>query len=506
MAVLFSLGIYSNYGQIAKAESVKSGGLVIRAYGDSISAGDTLEDNANYVNGTHDICQGCFSKIFGDELISVFGGNVKSFAHSGDKTSDLVLILENQTSDENLAEFLKTDILTLCIGANNVLSAAVSLMPNYLLSGVNETELREILQTGLDNFNNDYTNIIIPTLTQNENAKVVVMTIYNPYLYLDLDDATVSASISSFISMADVKANFENMLSITMEYLDQMNTTIRDSAVDNKIYVADVKAKFDTFTANEYKQYINADASKLVINDFSDIANISSKISSACDPHPTASGQQQIANVFMDSFSYTKMDDVEKIENITDGETELTFNLNLYNYDNISIVAKKVVNGEESDVEVESYSNGVIKIKAKNLDGDGELYFIVNNDDEKVYTTNKIAFSNAIEPTDQDPVDPDPIDPDPVTPDDDTDPVTPDDGTGGDTTDNTDTTDGDTTGGDTKDDTTDTTDDTTNTDEREKAEKQKMQEVTSYLILSGSIGLAVFLALIIVISSFKKRY
>ena len=465
LAIIFSLGIFNNLGQIVQAES---SGLVIRAYGDSISAGDTLEDNANYTSGVHDICEGCYSQIFGDDLISTFGGNVKSFAHSGDKTSDLVLILENQTSDENLAEFLKTDIFTLCIGANNVLSAAVSLMPNYLLSGVDEKELRETLQTGLDNFNNNYTNTIIPTLTQNENAKVVVMTIYNPYLYLDLDDATVNESLASFISMADVKANFGNMLSITMEYLEKMNTTIKESAVDNKIYVADVKAKFDTFTAEEYKQYINADASKIVINDFSDIVNISSKISSACDPHPTASGQQQIANVFMDSFSYSKMEDRAKIENITDGETELTFNLDLYNYNNVSVVAKKIVNGEESDVAIESYSNGVIKIKAKNLDGDGELYFVVNNNNQTVYTTNKIAFSNAIEPTDPDPVNPDPVDP-----------VTPDDNT---------------------DDTNKTTDD------KESAEKQKMQEMTSYLILSGSIGLAVFLVLIILISSFKKRY
>lgn len=396
---LFSFGMFCVPKQQGLTKAEQSG-LVIRAYGDSISAGDTLPDNANYTSGVHDICEGCYSDVFGKQLIAKFGGSVKSFAHSGDKTSDLVTILNSQSNDEILA----TDIFTLCIGANNVLGPAISKMSDYLIGGVNETEYRGILQTGLDNFKADYTNIILPKLTQNPNAKVIVMTVYNPYLYLDLEEAQIDASFSSFVQV--VKANFSQMLAITMEYLTEINNTIIQSKVDSKIFVADVKSKFDTFSETEYKQYINADASKIVISSYADLSNLSSALASACDPHPTLLGQQQIAQVFSNAFNYLSVKSQDKLSNITDGEQQVSIIFESFK-DDVVYNAYKIVNGTRYDVEIESSLNGHVIILAKNLNGQGSLYITITNKDEQdpVYTTSAFAFNNNISTNDPTPPD-----------------------------------------------------------------------------------------------------
>lgn len=368
--------------------------LIIRAYGDSISAGDTLPDNENYTNGTHKICEDCFSDVFAKELIAKFGGEVKSYAHSGDKTGDLVTILNGQDNEE----LKKVDIFTLCIGANNVLGPALNKMSDYMVNGVNETEFREILKQGLDNFENDYKNTILPKLTQNENAKVVVMTIYNPYLHLNLDEAQVDSSLSALVDMA--KSNFTQMLSITMEYLEQINQTIRQSAVQDKIFVADVRSKFDTFSSAEYKQYINADASNIVLSSFADLANIQSIMATACDPHPTVDGQEQIANVFLDVFNYAEFSWTDSFSNIEDGEKEISISFKLFK-DNVLVKAYKIVNGEKNDVEIKNIENGTIKILAKNLDGQGDLFITVTNQgNNQTITSQKIAFNNQIKSAD----------------------------------------------------------------------------------------------------------
>lgn len=277
----------------AKAEGE---GIKIRAYGDSISAGATLDGYDAYMledgaDGKTPICINSYPEVFSRKYLSAYGGQVLGRGVSGNTSSDLVEILLpyiNGTA-EDLADFKETDIFTLCIGANNVLGNAISSLQNFLMGTITEEEYQALLDAGVAQFTQDYPTI----LSAFAGKRTVVMTVYNPYKYLTLADVQISLGNVQMEAMVRNALNgyqpkLDRMLELSMTALQEINDIIRESA-GREVYVADIWELFETFTKTQYLEYINSDISQLTLSSF-DVTTLFSQVATACDPHPTAEG------------------------------------------------------------------------------------------------------------------------------------------------------------------------------------------------------------------------
>lgn len=293
------LSITFCFGCANKKVEQKTANIV--GFGDSISAGytpdtsndETMLNNYNsYVDGTTSINANCYTKLIADKLTETYDQvNVLSKAKSGDKTGDLVTLLSTDTAKEKLET---ATIITLCIGANNVLGPALDYMLDYIFGSKTLDQMKALFATGVSNFKSDYTNTIIPALTEN-GAKVYVMTIYNPYKYFSTDDIQNNLTGDDKNTVDNMFASFNTLLPAAMEYLGQINTYIKENTSENVISV-DVESAFSAISKTDYSTYVNVDSSKIVINSSYDVMQLSSNL--YVDPHPTSLGQAEIAKVF----------------------------------------------------------------------------------------------------------------------------------------------------------------------------------------------------------------
>ncbi len=371
-----------------------------RAYGDSISAGYGLEDYINYVGSetvakTSDITQDCYAEIFAKQYINNYSGSVKGYGITGIKSTKLANILKkylDKTADD-FNDFLNTNYFTLCIGANNIFGPAQDNFKNYIEGKISDEEYRILLKQGVETFKNDYTNTIIPALTLNENAKVFCMTIYNPYKYTLLSQMTVDTgdAISDSLvknSLKYLDKSFSGMLNTTMEYLQQINSIIRQSASKNVI-VVDIYSVFEQFTSEEYARYINADVSKIVIKDINNI-NFEDFVTYA-DPHPSKEGHKIIANEHIKQLPVVKLNVNTNLQEVINSSQNI--NLSISQTGGLNYEYKLYKNINNNVVFLQSSTDGVFNINAQVLNGQGNLYVISYLDDNAVCTSNNIAFN-----------------------------------------------------------------------------------------------------------------
>lgn len=385
-----------------------------RAYGDSIAEGYGLTNSSE-----------SYPEVFAQPYISNLGGNVENHGVSGDTSSNLVEDLQgyiNKTASD-YSDFLNTDFFTLCIGANNVLGPAM----NNLSGSLSDEEYRAVLQAGVDQFESDYLNSILPCLTQNSDAKVYVMTIYNPYKHTTANDIQVNTGNTYFDSMVlTALQNVQTMLETTIEYLQDINDIIRASASDNVI-VVDIYNLFETFTKDQYLQYINADLSKISITSMEDINNINALFSQYGDPHPTAQGHKTIAQAHIEKLSLLKLEMLTNLDNITADEDLVMFKLTqagggAYNFKFYKNDGTKSQFDTNISLTLDStYSgNTTFYIQAEELIGEGVLYVESTLNNAIIAKSNEVAYSYqskaVVEP--EEPVEPET----PTTP---TDPVEP---------------------------------------------------------------------------------
>lgn len=173
------------------------------SFGDSIAAGHAIDSNweTNYgtgsqygVNGNTEtvIVPGCYTDIIRNELVSIYGASnvfVKSFARSGDKVSDL---MDKLTHAAVISALEKADLVTVCIGANDVLGYVPGGMDDYIQNGDTST-IDAAVETSMATLDNDaaatsYKSLFDRLAAINPNAKYVFTTIYNPYKYLHIDE------------------------------------------------------------------------------------------------------------------------------------------------------------------------------------------------------------------------------------------------------------------------------------------------------------------------------
>ena len=170
--------------------------------GDSIAAGHTINAdwNKNYgegsqygVNGNKetDIVLNSYTDLIHRDLMQKYGGtvNATSFARSGDRVDDLIAKLDHVRVQNAIK---KSDYVTICIGANDVLEPAMSHLDEYInvgsLASAEAVIEQNFAALADDNNANSYTALFNKLSALNPNAKYVFTTVYNPYKYLHIED------------------------------------------------------------------------------------------------------------------------------------------------------------------------------------------------------------------------------------------------------------------------------------------------------------------------------
>lgn len=173
--------------------------------GDSIAAGHTIDDNweanygtrsqyGEYGNTSTVIVPGSYTDLIHTEIRNRHRDKrvyATSFAHSGDTVSDLVNKLDHAVVRNEIA---KANLVTVYIGANDILGSAIPEIGEYIAAG--ESALNNIAATVTNNLNvlntdsaaTSYISLFNKLNSINSEATYVFMNVYNPYKYLWLDD------------------------------------------------------------------------------------------------------------------------------------------------------------------------------------------------------------------------------------------------------------------------------------------------------------------------------
>ena len=171
--------------------------------GDSIAAGHTINENwsrdygegSQYGNNGRSetvIVPDSYTDLIRKELVNIYGASrvsVKSFARSGDRVEELAGKLNHATVRDAISQ---ADIVTICIGANNVLEPAFSALEEYITTGSLSTA-EAAIANNMERLNNDsaansYVDLFNKLVDINPKARYVFTTIYNPYKYLHLEE------------------------------------------------------------------------------------------------------------------------------------------------------------------------------------------------------------------------------------------------------------------------------------------------------------------------------
>lgn len=194
-----------NIKQVKKGDTVLWERCLFRyvSLGDSIAAGHTINEDWETDYGTDSqygangntstvIVPGSYTNLIQNKLGEMYGADyisTKSFARSGDTVADL---MEKLTHGTVIQAIKKADLITICIGANNVLVPAFNNIWEYISTG-DTTQMDNAVNNSLslienDSYHSSY-NALFNRLTElNPNAEIVLMTIYNPYKYLYAED------------------------------------------------------------------------------------------------------------------------------------------------------------------------------------------------------------------------------------------------------------------------------------------------------------------------------
>ena len=191
--------------QIAKGDTVLWQPTLFHyvSLGDSIAAGEAINDawkedyghKSQYgvnINKKTAIVPGCYTDLIHKDLMRMYGNKVSttSFARSGDTVANLLSKLDHDVVRKAIA---KANIVTVCIGANDILGCVSGDRINeYVNTGslaAMEADVEENLNILNTNGNrNSYFSLFNKLNTINPNAKYVFTTVYNPYKYLWIEE------------------------------------------------------------------------------------------------------------------------------------------------------------------------------------------------------------------------------------------------------------------------------------------------------------------------------
>lgn len=181
-------GVSGRIGYVSLGDSIAAGHTINADWGKNYGEGSQYGKNGNTETA---IVSGCYTDIIGDELLRVYGDHafVKSFARSGDTVADL---MEKLTHEPVRNAIQEAKIVTICIGANDVLQPAMSRLDEYIntgsLANAEATIEANMARLASDTADNSYKALFDRLNEINPDAKYVFTTVYNPYKYLYLHE------------------------------------------------------------------------------------------------------------------------------------------------------------------------------------------------------------------------------------------------------------------------------------------------------------------------------
>ena len=181
------------YNYVSLGESIAAGHSITDDWADDYGVDSQYGENGNtettiVINSYTDLIRSRLSSVYGAGKVSV-----KSFAHSGDTVVDLIEMLSH-TEVKNAIK--NADLVTLCIGANDILTPALSKIEQYINEGSPTLdELAVTVNANLAILNDDtnansYRALFNKLYEINSSAEYVFSNIYNPLKYLWLDEST----------------------------------------------------------------------------------------------------------------------------------------------------------------------------------------------------------------------------------------------------------------------------------------------------------------------------
>jgi lysophospholipase L1-like esterase len=251
ISALFVASIFypTSFPIYAKDDAAKT----MLAFGDSITAGYGVGEENGYV------------RLFADEREYA----LTNYAVNGWKSYDLLALLESGDCGENIAN---ADLITICIGANDILSllnilayrlstAVTTEQINAIMADAQSSEFTTGLQNAVDNFKENFQKTT--EYFSDTDARVIFLTVYNPYSGVIAGNPMLGVTPFNLGLLAEI-------------WIEKLNNTIKEQ-----------KDFFDLYRIIE--NYSGED--KLIAVDFN-----ATPINP--DPHPTLKGQQYIASQF----------------------------------------------------------------------------------------------------------------------------------------------------------------------------------------------------------------
>lgn len=209
-----------------------------------------------------------YTDLLRDDMEGVYGPGfvyASSFAQSGDRVEGLMAKLDDERVKKDLR---RANVVTVCIGANNVLQPAVGDLGEYVNSGSLEKAEQDIE----DNFkilSGETEGVSYADLFDKIDAlvkpgtRVVFTTVYNPFKYLHLDEGHDGFFENLLIFIPDwtinvkdiLKAVFGDIANILPDYYFPLGDFVKDMILETAVF----KLVFDRFNnLDEWvEKYVN---------------------------------------------------------------------------------------------------------------------------------------------------------------------------------------------------------------------------------------------------------
>ncbi|MBE7074624.1 MAG: hypothetical protein E7376_01410 [Clostridiales bacterium] len=319
--------------------------------GDSIAEGYGL--NAFTGAGQNVFVDGCYTNSFKNYISEKTGvtANALSYAKSGDESSHLLSLLNDSNVQASLAG---ADIITICIGGNDLLGIAKNgvvdiLVDNFINSLIGGTQkdlstLETSLAAAVSSFSTNLDAISTKLKQYAPNAKIIFTNIYNPYKTFSSCNSDIALTVTStglppYTLSKSIINQFGNL---TEDYLagnSQKGVAGINQVIAQKVastenfYMVDSKTEFDNYsgdyteiTCATLAQYqalsldIELEVDLSILSDPVKLEETKAKLKSDVvvalgpyiDPHPTAAGHEILYNThktyFEDTLAFVTFD------------------------------------------------------------------------------------------------------------------------------------------------------------------------------------------------------
>ncbi len=425
----------------------QQGNITYVAFGDSIAEGyainmKTKTDSEELIGGyrkTYVSVDNCYVDLINKELSKTYNTSTYNYAYSGDTCQDLInYIGEFYDYDNNAVKngekvsesypaltnaqiynsVKNANIITICIGANNVLGGAFKLMSGFLgltTPAVTRAEMEAQLkiqilgseEQNIKGLKAEFAELLNILDRLNPNAYIYFTNVYNPYKVLIGDSSLLDmlkifkpnftqANLNIISKVADIAIGggvdsagekFTGINNVIKEAIDTYN----NNHADEKFKYVQTKEAFDLkYSASnklEYNKYVNTRLEELTFNKVSEDTNIDlNDLNKSAeyigfnyfDPHPTYEGHKLIlqahksvglkayAPEIVDYGLQTKINNADILENYTLNKNDsLSINSVCNNTDYEYTYSYVIKNAQNEEVKI--YSNNAFIINYTDL-------------------------------------------------------------------------------------------------------------------------------------------